>query len=131
MRSASAKQQGLTEELIDDGIDNYETSDNFTEAEKMALKYSELMDTAPEKIDAQFYRELGKYFTTEEIVELGAYIGFNVGYHRFFGTLGFYPMFTPDGRLVSQEESREIYGEKPVSHLDGPMQRATIEDAAN
>ena len=41
-----------------------------------------------------------------------------------------YPMFTPDGRLVSQEESRKIYGEKPVSHLDGPMQRATIEDAA-
>ena len=76
MRSASAKQQGLTEELIDDGIDNYETSDNFTEAEKMALKYSELMDTAPEKIDAQFYKELGKYFTTEEIVELGSYIGF-------------------------------------------------------
>ena len=84
MRSASAKQQGLTEELIDDGIENYETSDNFTEAEKMALKYSELMDTAPEKIDAQFYKELGKYFTTEEIVELGSYIGFNVGYHRFF-----------------------------------------------
>ena len=45
----------------------------------MALKYSELMDTAPEKIDAQFYKELGKYFTTEEIVELGSYIGFNVG----------------------------------------------------
>ena len=83
-----AKQQGLTEELIDDGIDNYETSDNFTEAEKMALKYSELMDTAPEKIDAQFYKELGKYFTTEEIVELGSYIGFNVGYHRILGTPG-------------------------------------------
>mgnify|MGYP003314946573 CR=1 FL=1 len=57
-------------------------------------------------------------------------IGFNVGYHRFFGTLGFYPMFTPDGRLVSQEESSKIYGEKPVSHLDGPMRRATTEDAA-
>ena len=120
----------MTEEQIDDGIDNYETSDKFTEAEKMALKYSELMDTAPEKIDADFYQELGKHYTTEEIVELGSYIGFNVGYHRFFGTLGFYPMFSPDGRLVSQEESRSIYGDKPVSHLNGPMQRAAMKDAA-
>ena len=130
MRSASAKQQGLTEEMIDDGIQNYEASENFTDAEKMALKYSELMDAAPEKIDADFYKELGKHFTTSEIVELGAFIGFNVGYHQFFGTLGFYPMFTPDGRLVSQEESRKIYGDRPVSHLNGPIQRATIKGAA-
>ncbi len=116
--------------MIDDGIDNYETSDNFTPAEKMALKYSELMDKSPEKIDAAFYDELAKHYTTEEIVELGAYIGFNVGYHRFFGTLGFYPMFSPDGRLVSQEESRRIYGDSPGSLLDGPMQRATMKDAA-
>ena len=116
--------------MIDDGIDNYETSDNFTDAEKIALKYSELMDQAPEKIDAAFYAELGKYYTTGEIVELGAYIGFNVGYHRFFGTLGFYPMFSPDGRLVDQEESRRIYGDSPGSLLDGPAQRAVMENAA-
>ena len=29
-----------------------------------------------------------------------------------------------------RDESRKIYGEKPVSHLDGPMQRATMEDVA-
>jgi hypothetical protein len=78
------------------------------------------MGTAPETIDEETYKGLAEHFTAEEIVELGAFVGFNVGYHVFFGTLDFYPMFTPDGRLVSQEESRRIYGDMPVSHLSGP-----------
>jgi hypothetical protein len=114
----------LTEETIDAGIDSYETSDRFTEAERLALRYSDWMANAPEKIDRAFYDELKKHYTTEEIVELGAFIGFNVGYHTFFGTLDFYPMFSPDGRLVSQDESRRIYGDKPVSLTKGAMQRA-------
>ncbi len=69
----------------------------------------------PDKIDAGFYDELRRYYSEEEIVELGAFIGFNIGYHTFFGTLKFYPMFSPDGRLVSQEESARIYGADPVS----------------
>jgi hypothetical protein len=76
------------------------------------------MQFAPEKIDADFYRRLQQHWSDAEIVELGAFIGFNVGYHTFFRTLDFYPMFSPDGRLVSQEESRRIYGDSPVSHLD-------------
>jgi hypothetical protein len=75
------------------------------------------MQYAPDKIDADFHRRLCEHWSQAEIVELGAFIGFNVGYHTFFRTLDFYPMFTPDGRLVSQEESRRIYGDTPVSHL--------------
>lgn len=82
------------------------------------------MQFAPGEIDAAFYDRLREHYTEAEIVELGAFIGFNVGYHTFFRTLDFYPMFTPDGRLVSQEESRQIYGDTPVSHLDGAVQRA-------
>ena len=73
------------------------------------------MATAPEAIDAAFYDELRQHYTDEEIVELGTFIGFNIGYHTFFGTLKFYPLFSPDGRLVSQEESARIYGHKPDS----------------
>jgi len=69
----------------------------------------------PGKIDAAFYDELRRHYSDEEIVELGAFIGFNIGYHTFFGTLKFYPMFAPDGRLVSQEESQRIYGAVPAS----------------
>lgn len=124
MRSASAKRNGLTEERIDEGIENWRKSADFSEAEKIALEYSELMQFAPEKIDAGFYDRLREHYSEAEVVELGAFIGFNVGYHTFFRTLDFYPMFTPDGRLVSQEESRRIYGDTPVSHLDGAVARA-------
>lgn len=124
VRSASAKQQGLTEEGIDDGIDNYENSTRLSDAEKAALRYSDFMSASPEKIDEAFYNDLKKHFSLEEIVELGAYIGINIGFHTFFRTLDFYPMFAPDGRLVSQEESKEIYGTAPVSHTKGAMDRA-------
>ena len=69
----------------------------------------------PDRIDAAFYDELRRHYSEEEIVELGAFIGFNIGYHTFFGTLKFYPMFSPDGRLVSQEESERLYGGTPTS----------------
>jgi len=69
----------------------------------------------PAAIDAGFYDELRRHYSEPEIVELGAFIGFNIGYHTFFGTLKFYPMFAPDGRLVDQQESARIYGAAPVS----------------
>ena len=73
------------------------------------------MATGARSIDAAFEQELRRHYSEEEIVELGAFIGFNIGYHTFFGTLEFYPMFAPDGRLVSQEESARIYGDTPMS----------------
>ena len=82
------------------------------------------MQFEPERIDEDFYERLREHYSEEEIVELGAFIGFNVGYHTFFRTLDFYPMFSPDGVLVSQEESRRVYGDVPGSHL-----RAEVQDA--
>jgi len=73
------------------------------------------MSVNPDAVDAAFFEELRKYYSDDEIVELGAFIGFNLGYHTFFGTLKFYPLFSPDGRLVSQAESEEIYGSAPAS----------------
>lgn len=115
MRSASAKRNGLTEDLLDEGVEQHATSERLTPAQKIALRYCELMATDPEAIDAAFHRELRRHYDEAEVVELSAFIGFNIGYHTFFGTLGFYPMFAPDGRLVGQEESARIYGAAPVS----------------
>ena len=123
MRSASAKRNGLTEAALDDGIDNYANSTRLSAAEKIALRYSELMATDWQKVDAAFYDELRKHYDEEQIVELGTFIGFNIGYHTFFGTLKFYPMFSPDGRLISQEESARLYGANPVS-LGGTRTRS-------
>ena len=82
------------------------------------------MQFHPEAIDGAFYARLREHYSDAEIVELGAFIGFNVGYHTFFRTLDFYPMFTPDGRLVSQEESRRVYGDTTGSHNREAVLRA-------
>ena len=79
------------------------------------MRYSELMATDPDAIDAAFFDELRQHYSEEEIVELGLFIGFNLGYHTFFGTLKFYPLFSPDGRLLTQAESEKIYGPAPGS----------------
>ena len=68
-----------------------------------------------EKIDAAFHDALRQHYSEEEMIELGAFIGFNIGYHTFFSTLRFYPMFSPDGRLVNQEESARLYGDAPAT----------------
>ncbi len=78
------------------------------------------MATEPEKIDAAFYTELKSMFSLAEIVEIGIFIAFNLGFHTFFGTLDFYPMFDKEGNLVSQEESRRVYGDAPASHVVSP-----------
>jgi len=104
-------------------VTHYEKSSRFTAADKVALRFCELMALDPGRIDARFHDALRRHYSDEEIVELGAFIGFNIGYHTFFGTLGFYPMFSPDGRLVSQEESARIYGSTPSS-LAGQPARA-------
>lgn len=73
------------------------------------------MSANPDAVDAAFFDELRRHYSDDEIVELGAFIGFNLGYHTFFGTLKFYPLFSPDGRLVSQAELEKLYGAAPVS----------------
>ena len=73
------------------------------------------MSVNPDAVDAAFFDELRKHYSDDEIVELGAFIGFNLGYHTFFGMLKFYPLFSPDGRLVSQAESEKLYGAAPAS----------------
>jgi len=105
----------LGEADIDEGVTHYETSPCFTEAEKLALRYSVLMALDPDRIDANFYDALRHHYSDAEIVELGTFIGFNIGFHTFFKTLNFYPMLAPDGRLVTQEESALIYGGVPAS----------------
>jgi hypothetical protein len=81
----------------------------------LALRYSELMATDPDKVDAAFFDDLRRHYSDEEIVELGVFIGFNLGYHTFFGSLKFYPLFSPDGRLLTQAQSEKLYGTAPAS----------------
>ncbi len=73
------------------------------------------MASNPDAVDAAFFDELRKHYSDDEIVELGIFVGINLGFHTFFGSLKFYPLFSPDGRLLTQDESEKIYGATPVS----------------
>ena len=73
------------------------------------------MSVAPDSVDAAFFDELREHYSDDEIVELGAFIGMNLGFHTFFGSLKFYPLFSPDGLLLTQEESEKFYGAAPSS----------------
>ena len=73
------------------------------------------MATDPGAVDAAFIDEVRKHYSEDEIVELGIFIGINLGFHTFFGSLKFYPLFSPDGRLLTQAQSEKLYGAAPIS----------------
>ena len=66
-------------------------------------------------LDSNYYDGLRELLSDDEITQLGIFLCFNAGYHTFFGTLKFYPMYSPDGRIVGQEESERLYGAAPAS----------------
>jgi len=92
LRSKKAIDAGLTEARIEAGCGDFETDDQFSEAEKWALTYAKLMYTEPTKVDAAFY-DLGKTFYSEpETMELGAFIAFHYGLQMFMRTLKMLPL---------------------------------------
>ena len=105
----------MSEDLLDEGINSAAESSNFSAKDKMAIRYVDLIASEPEALDDAFYADMRKHYSDEEIVELAIFSVYNTGYHTFFGSLKFYPLFSPDGRLVSQEESERLYGAAPAS----------------
>lgn len=85
LRSAEA---GLGEDDIAAALDDYEDSDRFTDAEKVAMAFAEQMFLDSTKVDADFYDELKEHYTEPQIMEIGAFIAIWQGVHLFAKTLG-------------------------------------------
>jgi hypothetical protein len=86
LRSTKA---GLTEARIDDGCFAYENDDKgFTEAEKCALRYADLMFLDASQLDQAFYDDMKRYWSEAQIMELGAFIAFHYGMAMFMRSLG-------------------------------------------
>lgn len=88
LRSVKAREMGLTEAEIDAGSGDYEDSEFFTEAEKVALRYADQMFLDSTKVDAQFYAELKKHYTEPQIMELGAFIALFHAAHMVMRSFG-------------------------------------------
>jgi alkylhydroperoxidase family enzyme len=68
-------------------LDRYEESDLFTEREKVALRYTDVITWNPGNADDKLWADLHQHFTEPELVELGAFIGFIAGGQRWIHTL--------------------------------------------
>jgi hypothetical protein len=63
-------------------------SKGFSEAEKCALRYADLMFLDANQLDKTFYDEMKKHWTEAQIMELGAFIAFHYGMQMFMRSLG-------------------------------------------
>lgn len=81
MRYRSGVEDGLTEELVC-SLEKPQESPDLTEAEKAALAYADISATNHFAIDDQTFVELRKHFSEAEIIELGLYIGYFIGFGR-------------------------------------------------
>jgi len=98
VRSARAKEVGLTEEKIQEVWD-YERSTILSQREKLALRYADYLKHDIAKADSDaFYNELKEHFSPSEIVELGLWCAENVGAGSFVRTLN----------IVSWDEACEL-----------------------
>lgn len=89
LRSTKARDMGLTEKRIDEGCFAYEDDNKgFSEAEKCALRYADLMFLDANQLDKAFYDEMKRHWSEAQIMELGAFIAFHYGMQMFIRSLG-------------------------------------------
>jgi len=85
IRYPGAIADGLTEELVC-SLEKPHEAPGLSEAERAAIRYGELLATDHLAIDDAVYDGLREHFSEEQIVELGAYCAFCVGFGRLGAT---------------------------------------------
>jgi alkylhydroperoxidase family enzyme len=90
VRYAGARQAGLTEVKIK-ALDDL-ASPLFSERERAALTFAELMATDHHTIDDAVFAELERHFSRAEIVELGVHTALFTGFGRFNAVVGIDPV---------------------------------------
>ena len=85
IRYADAKNDGVTEDLVC-SLEKPAEADNLTDAEKAAIKFGGLMASDHLSIDDAVYDELREHYSEAQIVELGMWAAFCVGFGRLAAT---------------------------------------------
>lgn len=98
VRSKVAQSEGLAEEKVAE-LENYLTSDVFTDRERAAIHYATLFKTGNDGVDSdQVYDDLRVHFSEEEIIELGLFCAETDGAGKFVRSL----------QVLSWEEACDI-----------------------
>lgn len=85
IRYSDAVADGVTEGLVC-SLERPQEAENLTAAEKVAIRYGELMATDHLAIDDAMYADLRPHFSEAQIVELGMTVAFFVGFGRLAAT---------------------------------------------
>lgn len=95
VRFSVAKEQGLSEDMVEQIRDGYEES-CLSERQKLVLRYTDAMLTVPpETPDAELQKAMRAEFSASEIVELTAGIALFMGFSKIAVTLGGVPEDMP------------------------------------
>jgi alkylhydroperoxidase family enzyme len=85
-----ARRHGWSEEQIKN-LGEFEERDDFTPAEKAALRFAEHMTRDSHTVDDELWSELRRHFNEGEIIELAAAIGLFNYFNRFNDALRMEP----------------------------------------
>ena len=92
LRSKRAQADGMTEDMVDSATDDYEDSELFTVAEKIALRYSDQLFLDATKVDKFFYDEMRKHYSEPQIMEIGSFVALYHAIQLFMKTLDARPL---------------------------------------
>jgi alkylhydroperoxidase family enzyme len=81
IRYQSAVDDGLTEGMVC-SLEKPQDAPDLTDAEKSAIRYADLSATDHFSINDATFLDLRRFYTEAEIVELGMFIAFFIGYGR-------------------------------------------------
>lgn len=90
INSATALKRGITDEKLSMLVD-YPTSDLFSDKERAALAYTEVVTRSDQQPTAAHFEALHRYFDDDAIIELTGLIGFQNMSSKFNAALGVEP----------------------------------------
>ncbi|MGI9606009.1 MAG: carboxymuconolactone decarboxylase family protein [Acidimicrobiales bacterium] len=111
--------QGIAREIRDhdsqlDDLLKFEKSSNYTDRQKLALRYADAIMWDPTLVGDAMWTDLHAEFSEPELVEMGYWIGFTFGGQRWLRTLG-----SSQGQLQATideaELSLQVAGHNPTS----------------
>ena len=94
IRFKGAREEGLTEDVVDLIRDGYEASD-LSARQKVVLRYVDAFLASPSEIAADLRRELLAHFTPPQVVELTAAVALFMGFSKIAVALGGLPDTIP------------------------------------
>jgi alkylhydroperoxidase family enzyme len=77
------KQLGVTESSIEAMNSIEENRGDFTDKERIAIRFAEVMTQNPKKVDNSLWNELRSHYDEGEIIELASVIGLFNYFNRF------------------------------------------------